>query len=99
MPAYLLVNIEITDPVKYAEYIRVAPASIAKYGGRYLARGGRAEALEGTYSPKRVVVLEFPSYERAKQWWDCDDYRGPRALRRASAITDMILVEGVAAPP
>lgn len=98
MPAYLLVNIEIKDPERYAEYVRIAPASIKKYGGRYLARGGRAEAIEGTYAPKRVVVLEFPSYEQARAWWDSDDYRDARALRQASANADMILVEGIATP-
>lgn len=99
MAAYLIVNVEITDPVKYAEYIKVAPLSIRKFGGKYLARGGRAETIEGTWSPKRLVVLEFPSFERAREWWDSDDYRGPRALRQASAITQMMLVEGIDAQP
>jgi uncharacterized protein (DUF1330 family) len=66
MAAYLIVNVEVTDPVRYADCIQQAPASIAQYGGKYLARGGRAETLEGEWTPKPFVVLEFPTYERAK---------------------------------
>jgi uncharacterized protein (DUF1330 family) len=95
MPAYIIVNVEVTDPVRYAEYIKQAPISIAQYGGTYLARGGRAEKLEGEWEPKRFVVLQFPSYERAKEWWGCDDYRGPKALRQSTSVTNMILVEGL----
>lgn len=97
MAAYIVVNIEITDPERYAEYIKAAPASIAAHGGRYIARGGRTEKLEGAYNPKRFVVLEFPTYEQALTWWNCQEYAAPKALRQASARTDMILVEGV--PP
>jgi uncharacterized protein (DUF1330 family) len=95
MSAYVIVNIEVTDPVRYQEYIQAAPASIARFGGRYLARGGRAERLEGEWEPKRFVVLEFPNYERAREWWASEDYAGPRALRQASARASMILVEGL----
>jgi uncharacterized protein (DUF1330 family) len=95
MPAYVIVNIEVTDPQRYREYIEVAPASIASFGGRYLARGGRAERLEGNWEPKRFVVLEFPTYERAREWWASDEYAGPKALRQASSRASMILVEGL----
>ena len=97
MAAYIVVNIEITDPDRYAEYIKAAPASIAHYGGRYIARGGRTEKLEGNYNPKRFVILQFDTYEKALAWWNCDDYAAPKLLRQASARTDMILVEGL--PP
>jgi len=95
MSAYLLVNVEVTYPARYADYIKQAPASIARYGGRYLARGGQAETLEGEWAPKRFVVLEFPSYDRAKEWWACEEYRGPKALRQSASVTNMILVEGL----
>jgi uncharacterized protein (DUF1330 family) len=98
MPAYVVVNIEVTDPERYAEYIKQAPSTVARHGGRYLARGGRAEALEGDVQPRRFVVLEFESYERAKEWWTADDYAGPKALRQACAVTSMILVEGLGPP-
>ncbi len=61
MPAYVFANIEVTDPVLYEEYRKGVPATIAQYGGRYVARGGAAEGLEGGYAPQRVVILEFPS--------------------------------------
>ena len=95
MAAYLIVSIEIKDPVRYAEYVKVVPATLATYGARYLARGGRAERLEGEWDPRRVVLLEFQTFEAAKAWWASEDYRGPRALRQAAAVTNMILVEGI----
>ena len=94
MPSYLIVNIEIRDPKAYAEYFKIAPESIAKFGGRYLARGGRTEKIEGAWEPRRMVILEFDTYERAKAWWASEEYRGPKALRQSSAVTDMVLVEG-----
>ena len=98
MPAYVFVNVEVHDHSQYPDYIRVAPDSIHQYGGRYLARGGRAETLEGEWQPARVVILEFPTLERAKEWWASEEYREPRALRQAMARTQMIAVEGLAAP-
>jgi uncharacterized protein (DUF1330 family) len=95
MAAYVFVNIEVTDPERYAEYIRVAPPTLVPFGGRYIARGGRAETLEGIVAAKRVVLLEFPSVEKAKEWWASDVYRGPKAIRQSSASTSMIVVEGV----
>jgi len=95
MAAYLIVDIDVRDPERYAEYVKAVPPTIAKFGGKYLARGGRAERLEGEWSPKRFVVLEFPTYERAKEWWACEDYRGPKALRQAASAANMILVEGI----
>jgi uncharacterized protein (DUF1330 family) len=95
MPAYIVASVQITDPAHYARYIEQVPATIASHGGRYLARGGRALKLEGVWDPQRFVVLEFPTYEKALEWWHCGDYSGPKALRQAAAITNMILVDGV----
>jgi uncharacterized protein (DUF1330 family) len=95
MKGYVIVNVDVTDPARYPDYIKVAPASIANYGGRYIVRAGRTEVLEGTYQPKRFVVLEFESYERAKEWWASEEYRQPKAMRQSAARTDMILVEGL----
>jgi uncharacterized protein (DUF1330 family) len=95
MAAYFIVNVDVKDPDRYADYIRAAPSSIARYGGRYLVRGGAAQKVEGTYDPKRVVILEFESLERAREWWASEEYRAPKALRQATAVTDMILVQGV----
>lgn len=95
MTAYVLVDIEVTDPVKYEEYKKLAPPTIAQYGGKYIARGGKTETLEGDWTPKRLVILEFPNSEKAKTWLNSPEYREPRKMRQASAESHMILIEGV----
>jgi uncharacterized protein (DUF1330 family) len=95
MAAYVVLNIEVTDSTRYADYAKAAAATVAQYGGRYLARGGRAERLEGHTDPKRIVILEFPSYERAQEWWDSTDYRDPKQLRQATARSETLIVDGV----
>jgi uncharacterized protein (DUF1330 family) len=94
MAAYFIVDLEITDAAGFEEYRQLVPATIEKYGGRYLVRGGRVETLEGEWQPKRVVVLEFPTVEQAKRWYDSQEYRAPKALRFRTARSKMILVEG-----
>ena len=94
MSAYVLVDIEVTDPVGYEEYKKLAPATIAQYGGKYIARGGKTETLEGEWSPKRLVILEFESVERAKAWLNSPEYREPRQMRQRTTHTNMIVIEG-----
>lgn len=96
MPAYIIADVEITDPVRYAEYIRVVPETIARYGGRFLVRGGTTEVLEGAWNPRRLVVLEFDSVQRAKEWWSSQHYRGARDLRQSASNGNLIVVEGAA---
>ena len=95
MSAYVIVDIEITDPARYEEYKALAAPTVIAYDGRYVVRGGEAITLEGTWEPGRVVVLEFPSVDRAKEWWASDAYQPAKALRHSSANTEMILVPGV----
>jgi uncharacterized protein (DUF1330 family) len=95
LTAYVVVDIEIQDPARYEQYKALAPPAIAAHGGRYLARGGRTEVLEGTWFPRRAVILEFPSVEKAKAWWASAEYAEGKALRQACATTNMIIVEGV----
>jgi uncharacterized protein (DUF1330 family) len=95
MSAYVIVEIDIIDPVGYEEYKQLAGATVEKYGGKYIVRGGRAETLEGDWNPKRIVVLEFESMQRAKDWLNCEEYREPRKMRHRTAETKMIVVEGV----
>ena len=95
MPAYVIVEIEVLDPAGYDEYKKQAGATVAKYGGKYIVRGGKTEVLEGDWQPKRIVVLQFESTQRAKEWLNCEEYREPRKMRHATARTNMILVEGV----
>jgi uncharacterized protein (DUF1330 family) len=95
MSAYVIVEIDIVDPTGYEEYKKLAGATVEKYGGKYLVRGGRTEVLEGDWNPKRIVVLQFDSMERAKDWLNCEEYRAPRLMRHRTARTKMILVEGL----
>ena len=96
MPAYIVVNCEVTDPVKYEQYKAMASAAIARHGGRYLARGGATAVLEGDWQPNRVVVLEFPSLAAAKAFYDSPEYVEARAVRADAANMDIIAVEGLA---
>ena len=95
MAAYIIVEIDITDPERYEQYRQQAGATVLAHGGKYIVRGGKAETLEGDWRPKRIVVLQFENAERAREWWSCEEYREPKKLRQASANTRMILVEGV----
>ena len=95
MPVYVIADIEVRDPALYEKYKALAPPAIAAHGGRYLARGGRTEALEGSWSPSRAVILEFPSLEQAKAWWASAEYAEGKALRQSCALSDIIVVEGV----
>ena len=95
MPAYVVADVDVHDPARYERYKALAPAAIAAHGGRYLARGGSTEVLEGDWSPKRTVILEFPSLEKAKAWWSSAEYAEGKALRQASARTNMLIVQGL----
>lgn len=95
MAGYIIVEIDITDPATYERYRQMAGETVRSHGGKYLVRGGAAETLEGDWQPKRIVILEFESVERAREWWDCEEYREPKKLRQQSAVTKMILVAGV----
>ena len=95
MSAYVVVEVEVLDAERYETYKRMVPPSLAAYGGRFIVRGGAAETLEGTWSPKRLVIVEFPSVARAKAWWDSPEYAEAKALRQATARTQMIVVEGI----
>ena len=95
MSAYVIVEIDITDPIGYEEYKKQAAATVHKYGGKYIVRGGKTEVLEGDWHPNRLVVLQFESMQRAKKWLHCEEYREPRKMRHRTAKTKMVLVEGL----
>ena len=94
MSALVIVDIEVTDPVLYEDYKRLASASIAAHGGRYLVRGGKSEVLDGTWTPRRLVVLEFDSFEKAKAWRESPEYAAAKKVREGCARSNMIVVEG-----
>jgi len=95
MPAYIIVNVKITDPASYVGYTQLTPATITAYGGKFIVRGGKAEQLEGNLTPGRIVILEFPDFETAKEWWGSEIYAGAKAIRQKAAQTEMIVVEGI----
>ena len=94
MKGYIIVDIQITDPDRYADYKKLTPGSLVPYDGKFLVRGGEAETLEGGWNPGRMVVLEFPTVEKAKEWWSSDGYAPAKALRQSASITRMVLVAG-----
>jgi uncharacterized protein (DUF1330 family) len=95
MSAYVVVQVDVTDPVRYEDYKKMVPATLANFGGRFVVRGGRTETLEGSWAPKRFVMVEFPDVERARAWWASEEYAEAKALRQATSSTEMIVVEGV----
>jgi uncharacterized protein (DUF1330 family) len=98
-PAYLIVEMQITDMEQYKLYMAAAPATIKAYGGEYVVRGGQMESFEGEWAPSRLAVLRFPSYAQAKAWYEQSDYVNVRKLRAgATHHFNMVLVEGVDAP-
>jgi uncharacterized protein (DUF1330 family) len=96
MPAYVIANVTVTDLPAMEEYRKQVPATLAKYGGRFLVRGGGHQTVEGDWKPTRLVVIEFPSLADAQRWYDSEEYRAPRALRMKAGRTDMVMVDGVA---
>ncbi|HSB82386.1 MAG TPA: DUF1330 domain-containing protein [Candidatus Methylomirabilis sp.] len=95
MAAYIIVDVDVQDVTRFETYKQLVPATIAQYGGRYLVRGGKHETLEGNWRPTRLVVLEFPSGEAARRWYESEEYQKIKPLRREHARGDMVLVEGV----
>lgn len=95
MAAYVIVEIEVTDAVGYEAYRKLAGPAVSAYGGKFLVRGGTTVTLEGNWQPKRLVVLEFPSLEQARIWWDSAEYRAAREIRERTAATRMVVAEGV----
>ena len=95
MAAYVLVDIEVTDQELYDDYRRQVPPLVEKYGGKYLVRGGELETLEGDWLPKRLIVLEFPSVEKAKEFYDSEEYRPLKEMRLKATKSNLVLVEGI----
>ena len=94
MAAYIVVEVEVLDKERYETYKQMVPSSLAAYSGKFLVRGGQVETLEGEWLPKRLVILEFPSVAQAKAWWGSSEYAEAKALRQATARTQMIVAEG-----
>jgi uncharacterized protein (DUF1330 family) len=94
MPAYVIVETDVTDPEQYERYKAAAADAVAAAGGRYLARGGELAVLEGDWRPSRLVVLEFEDLAAAKRWYDSERYQEARRLRRGAARLRLVAVQG-----
>ena len=94
MAAYVIGDIEVTDPGIYDDYRKQVLATVEKYGGRFAVRGGKVEPLEGGWSPKRIVLLEFPSFEQARKWYRSPEYAPLIKLRQKGARGRLLIVEG-----
>ncbi len=95
MAAYLIVQVEVTDPDTFEEYRKQVPATLAAYGGEYIVRGGEMDVLEGEWPIPRLVIIRFSSMEQARKWYRSPEYEGPHKLREASARANLVLVDGV----
>lgn len=95
MPAYVIADVEVTDPELFAEYRELVVPTVDAYGGKYIARGGETALLEGDRSPNRTVIIEFPSIEQAKAWHGSDEYAHPKDMRIRSTNSHVIVVEGL----
>jgi uncharacterized protein (DUF1330 family) len=95
MAAYVIAQVEVTDASAFERYRREVPATLIPFGGRFIVRGGATETLEGDWQPQRLVILEFPNRAAATAWWGSQAYAAPKALRQQSALTQLLVVEGV----
>ena len=94
MSAYVVADIDVTNPAAFDEYRALVAPLVAKYGGKYLVRGGAYEKVEGNWAPKRVVIIEFESLERAKEFYYSDDYNPVMDIRKRASISNVLIVEG-----
>jgi uncharacterized protein (DUF1330 family) len=95
MAGYIVADIEITDPNEYQKYAQHTAATLEPYGGKFLVRGGQPETVEGDWKTKRIVIIEFPSVEQAKTWYDSPEYSAIKGIRHGSTISNILLVHGV----
>lgn len=95
MAAYVIADVTVTDPAIMEEYRKLVPATLAAYGGRFIVRGGAHQTVEGDWKPNRLVILEFPTLEQAKRWYDSEEYREPKAMRLRAGRTNLVMIDGV----
>jgi len=95
MAAYVIADVEVIDPAAYEEYRKLVPATIEKYGGKYLARGGATEVKEGNWTPARLVILEFASMDQAKRWYGSPEYAPALAIRKRASRSKLVFAEGL----
>jgi uncharacterized protein (DUF1330 family) len=94
LPAYLIAEVDVADTAAYEEYKKITPGAVAAYGGRFIVRGGTVDSKEGGWKPARLVVVEFPSMEQARKFYDSPEYAPALAIRLKAAKSKLILVDG-----
>ena len=94
MAGYVIADVDVTDPDMFAEYRKLVSATVEQFGGKYLVRGGELEVVEGDRTPHRTVVIEFESFERAREWYHSDEYAPALKMRLESANSSVIIVDG-----
>jgi uncharacterized protein (DUF1330 family) len=92
--AYVVVQAEVIDWDRFKKYLKESPGTIARYGGKYIARGGETDVFEGDFEDKRLVLIEFPSLEKAREWYHSDEYREVKRLRKGAATGTLVAIEG-----
>ena len=97
MPAYVIVHVEVTDWDKYNEYLKAGPGTLARYGGKFIARNGEKTTLEGPEETRRMIILKFPSLAKAKEWYNSKEYQNAKKLRAGASIGSLVAIEGVEA--
>ncbi|WP_271785454.1 DUF1330 domain-containing protein [Aquimarina algiphila] len=95
MPAYAILDLKVFDKEKLQEYKKVAPEIIKKFGGKIIIRGGESNTVEGNWNPERIVMIEFPNYETANNWWNSDEYKIATELRKKGANTNVLIIDGI----
>ena len=94
MAGYVMADVEVTDPKLFSDYQKLVAPTVEQYGGRYLVRGGNTEVVEGEFEPNRTVVIEFDSFERAREWYNSPEYAEPKRMRIACTNSNVLIVEG-----
>lgn len=94
MLGYAIFNIEVTNPEDYKQYLKNVTAIAEKFGGKYIVRGGESTVIEGNWAYPRTVVIQFPSYEKALEWYRSDEYKPIRQIRLDNAVTNAIIIQG-----
>lgn len=95
MAAYIVVEVEIKNPIEYEDYKKLSGPAVEAFGGKFIVRGGKTETLEGNWSPERFVIIEFPTVEKAKEWWNSELYSKAKVIRYRTAESKMLVAEGV----
>ncbi|MDQ2886346.1 MAG: DUF1330 domain-containing protein [Chloroflexota bacterium] len=94
MAAYFVVEINVTDPEVYAEYSKLVPPTLERYGGKFLVRGGATQTIEGNWQPQRFVIVEFEDEEHFKRWYNSPEYTEARAIRFKASTSRAVLAQG-----